>query len=158
MATFETPFLPANFRFENFSVVITEDAAGLTPPTTILQSDQAFAVTVSWENDGLATGMIAGEWHLLLFADAIGGPPEELVFEAGTDHIFDLTPPPGGGPVSYSKTIDVPAGRLPVVGGHGVTIYKLVVSLTYFDASGTRTRGPIAAFEDSVTIQIYDEG
>ncbi|GJM42070.1 MAG: hypothetical protein DHS20C20_23520 [Ardenticatenaceae bacterium] len=154
MATFETPFDPACFRFENFSVVISEDANGITPPTRILQHDQDFYITVNWENQGTCTGMIAGEWHLLLFAESIGPGDEKIHFDPDA-HIFDLNPGPAP---TYSRTIRVPAGTLGVAGDHGVSLYRLIVSLTYFDASGVRMRGPISVFEDAITIQIYEEG
>lgn len=151
---FETFFKPENFRFENYKVEIFEDAAGIKPPTTILQSDQNFYVRVSWENWGKATGMICGEWHLVLFAESVGPGDDYLLYDSADAHIEPLTP--GSEPVKYSYDIDVKKGTLPVVGAHGVTLYNLYVSLTYFDA--THRRGPIAVNDKDTTIQIYDEG
>jgi hypothetical protein len=152
MAETETIFLPANFRFENFVTEVSDvTPVGVSPPKTILDSDQDLQIKVSWENHGLATGMVDGRWHLLVMAESQGPGPEVILVDPG-DHIFDLNPGPE--PRSYSRTVDVPAGTLPVVGGHGVTLYKLITSLTYFDAAGNR--GPIAAYEEGPIIQIYE--
>jgi hypothetical protein len=59
---------------------------------------------------------------------------------------------PGISPVNYFVHVDVLAGRVqaPPAG----SLYKLAVTLTYFDASGAP--GPMAAFEEGPLLQFYN--
>ena len=164
MATCETVFdpFPGLFSIVNFQVDIFDLLPpGTTPPTNIIQDDQDWGVTVRWETEGLINGMVDGEWHLLAFAEGIGPGAEKIIFDPA-DHIVPLVPVPFPGTSSYTHTLDVdqsnPASprRLPVVGGHGVTLYRLIISLTYFDASTPRNRGPIACFEDQGILPVYE--
>jgi len=145
----ETIFAPAVFSIVNLQAVVEEP--GVSPPSMIIRSNVDWKITVSWTTTGSGTSMICGRWHLLVFAESIGPGSEVILVDPG-DHIFDLEPGPS--PVSYTRTFDVPQGRLPVVGGHGVTLYKLVTSLTYFAADGSR--GPIACYEEGPIVQMYD--
>jgi len=149
---FETPFATPVFTFENLTAVPHEHPAPGVPlaaPTTIIRTDQSWAVQVSWENTGLATGMIDGKWHLHVFAESMGQGVEKTLTDPN-DHIFPLQPGPAP---TYSRHFHVPAGSLPA-GPTGVTLYKIVTSLTYIDAAGNR--GPIAAYVEGPIIQIYD--
>jgi len=151
---FETPFAPAVFNFVDLEAVPHEHPAPGVPladPTTIIRTDQSWAIQVSWKNTGLATGMIDGKWHLHVFAESLGAGPEVTLTDLPEDHIFDLNPGPS--PVSYSRHFHVNAGALPV-GPEGVRLYKLATSLTYIDAAGNR--GPMAAYVEGPIIQIYD--
>jgi hypothetical protein len=150
---FETPFAEAVFTFEDLQAVPHEHPAPglpLADPTTIIRTDQSWAVQVSWRNTGLATGMIDGQWHLHVFAESLGPGAEVMLTDLPEDHIFDLEPGPAP---SYNRHFHVNAGALPV-GPAGVTLYKLVTSLTYIDAAGNR--GPMAAYVEGPIIQVYD--
>ena len=151
---FETPFLVTNFTFEDLEAVPHEHPAPTAPlaaPATIIRTDQSWAVRVSWKNTGLATGMIGGSWHLHVFAESIGPGADVMLTDFPEDHIFELEPDPE--PVVYDRHFHVFAGVLPV-GPAGVTLYKLVTSLTYIDLAGNR--GPIAAYVEGPIIQVYD--
>ena len=152
----ETIFAADVFLIEDLEAVVTDvTPPGESPPTSVIRSDQDIEITVSWKTTGGGTGMIAGEWHLLVFAESLGPGPEVILVDPD-DHIFDLEPGPAP---EYSRVVNVSAGTLPVVGGHGVTLYKLTTSLTYFDASpGGRVRGEMACYVHGPIIQIYDVG
>lgn len=141
--TFETPFAPAVF---DGTITASAHEHGGTPPSAIIRTDQSWAVNVRIENTGIATGMIAGRYHLHLLLESIGpGPELDLVDPA--DHVFNLTPGPS--PVIYSRHVDVPAGRV------SPGVYKLVVWVRYIEPTGTP--GPMAAHVDiSPPIEFYN--
>ena len=145
---FETPF-PANL-FAG-SIIALEHEHGGVAPQTIIRTDQSWAVNVSWTTTGLVTGMIAGSWHLHVYLESIGpGADLDLTDAINPGHIIPLTP--GISPVNYFVHIDVLAGTViaPLAG----ILYKLAVTLTYFDASGAP--GPMAAFEEGPLLQFYN--
>jgi hypothetical protein len=145
---FETPF-PA-FLFAG-SINALQSENGGVAPQTIIRTDQSWAVTVNWTTTGFVTGMIAGEWHLHLYLESIGpGPDLDLIDAVNPGHIIPLTPGPS--PVNYSVRIDVPAGT--VTAPPAGQLYKLAVTLTYFDATGAP--GPMAAFQEGSLLQFYN--
>ena len=148
----ETIYADAVYRINDLTAVVGDvTPPGVSPPTRIIRSDQDIQISVSWNTTGLGTGMITGNWHLLVFAESVG-PGDEVILVDPGDHIFPLDPGPS--PRNYSRTFDISAGTLPVVGGHGVTLYKLTTTLTYFDA--TFARGPMACYVEGPIIQIYE--
>ena len=145
---FETPFPPA--LFAGTITAVEHEHGGVTPPS-IIRTDQSWAVNVSWTTTGLATSMICGDWHLHVYLESIGpGPDLDLTDAVNPGHVIPLTP--GISPVSYFVHFDVLAGRVqaPPAG----SLYKLAVTLTYFDASGAP--GPMAAFEEGPLLQFYN--
>ena len=145
---FETPFPPAIFA--GTIDAVQHEHAGVTPPS-IIRTDQSWAVNVSWTTTGLATGMICGEWHLHAYLESIGpGPDLDLIDAISPGHVIPLTP--GLSPVSYFVHLDVLAGA--VTAPPAGSLYKLAVTLTYFDASGAP--GPMAAFEEGPILQFYN--
>jgi hypothetical protein len=145
---FETPF--SKFLFAGVVTSLQQENGGAYPET-IIRTSQSWAVTVSWTTTGLATGMIAGDWHLHLFLESIGpGPDLDLIDADSAEHIIPLTPGPS--PVHYSVRVDVPATAV-VAPGQG-RLYKLAASLTYFEPGGAA--GPMAAFEEGPILQFYD--
>jgi hypothetical protein len=145
---FETPF-PANL-FAG-SIIAVEHEHGGVAPQTIIRTDQSWAVNVSWTTTGLVTGMIAGSWHLHVYLESIGpGADLDLTDAINPGHIIPLTP--GISPVNYFVHFDVLAGT--VTAPPAGILYKLAVTLTYFDASGAP--GPMAAFEEGPLLQFYN--
>src|SRR5215212_6670152 len=142
---FETPF-PANLFAGTITAV--EHEHGGVAPQTIIRTDQSWAVNVSWTTTGLATGMIAGAWHLHVYLESIGpGADLDLTDAINPGHIIPLTP--GISPVNYFVHFDVLAST--VTAPPAGILYKLAVTLTYFDASNAP--GPMAAFEEGPLLQ-----
>ena len=148
MAAFETPFPPALFAG---TITALQHEHGGVAPSTIIRTDQSWAVNVSWTTTGLATGMICGDWHLHVYLESIGpGPDLDLTDAIAPGHIIPLTP--GLSPVNYFVHVDILANTVPApLAG---SVYKLAVTLTYFDASGAP--GPMAAFEEGPMLQFYN--
>ena len=145
---FETPFPPA--LFAGTITALQHEHGGVTPPS-IIRTDQSWAVNVSWRTTGLATSMICGEWHLHAYLESIGpGPDLDLTDAVAPGHIIPLTP--GISAVDYFVYLYVLAGT--VTAPPAGAIYKLAVTLTYFDASGAP--GPMAAFEEGMLLQFYN--
>ena len=149
---FETPF-GAAFAGTITATVHEHTGPGdpPAPPTTIIRTNNPWAINISWQTTGLGTGMITGNWHLHVFLESIGpGPDLDLVDLAPGDHVIPLTP--GLPPVDYFVHFDVPAGRVsaPAAG----RLYKLVVSLTYIESTGSP--GPMAAYVEGPVLQFYN--
>jgi hypothetical protein len=145
---FETPFPPA--LFAGTITAVPHEHGGVSP-ASIIRTDESWAVNVRWTTTGLATGMIAGNWHLHVYLESIGpGPDRDLTDAIAPGHIIPLTP--GVSPINYFVHFDVLAGTItaPPAG----ILYKLAVTLTYFDASGAP--GPMAAFEEGPLLQFYN--
>lgn len=143
---FETPF--PKFLFAGMINAFHQENGGAYPET-IIRTNQSWAVNVSWTTTGLATPMIDGTWHLHLYLESMGPGPDLNLIDP-PDHVVPLAP--GLSPVNYSVRIDVPAFTVaaPLAG----VLYKLVVTLTYFDITGAP--GPMAAFEEGPILQFYN--
>ena len=129
---FETPFGDA---FEG-TISATVHEHGGEAPRTIIQTDDSWAVNVRWRTTGVGTGMITGTWHLHVFLESIG-PGADLNLIDPADHVIPLTP--DDSPVDYFVHFDVPATNNPTVPLAGA-LYKLVVSLTYFEPTGSKLK------------------
>ncbi len=154
---FETPF--GNLFAGTITATVHEhDAPPGAPPLTIIRTDQDWAVNVSWETTGLATGMITGNWHLHCFLESIGTGADLDLIDPGpsggpSDHVIPLKP--GTSPVPYFVHFDVPAGRvnIPDPVPPAGRLYRLVVSLTYREPTGGP--GPMAGFVEGPILQFY---
>ena len=145
---FETPFPPA--LFAGTITAVAHEHGGVAP-ASIIRTDQSWAVNVSWQTTGGVTSMIAGSWHLHIYLESIGpGDDLDLTDAIAPGHIIPLTPGPS--PVDYFVHVDILAGTVtaPLAG----SLYKLAVTLTYFDATGAP--GPMAAFEEGPLLQFYN--
>jgi len=141
---FETLFPPDVFAGTIIEAKVHEH--GGTAPSSIIRTDQNWAVNVAWKNTGPATGMIGGNYDLHLLLERIG-PGDDLDLTDPNDHFIPLTPGPE--PVNYAKHVDIPAHRVPA------GIYKVVVVLRYFEPSGAP--GPMSAYEEtSPLIEFYN--
>ena len=141
--SFETPFASTVF---DGKITASAHEHGGTGPQSIIRTNQSWAVNVSWTNEGLATGMITGSYHLHLLLERIG-PGGDLDLIDPADHIIPITPGPS--PVNYSRHVDVAAGVVPA------GVYKLVVLLRYLEPGGAP--GPMSAYEEiSPLLEFYD--
>jgi len=147
---FESPFgVPGCFEGTISAIPAHEDTPPGGPPQTIIRTDQSWHIHVSWTTTGSCTGMVGGQWHLHAVLESMG-PGQELILTDPADHFIPLTPGPS--PVNYSRTINIPAGRVNP-GPTGTLVYKLVVTLTYVDLTGSP--GPMAAYVELPMIQFY---
>jgi hypothetical protein len=152
---FETPFPPAVFSGTINATVHEHTGAGdpPSPPITIIRSNNPWAVNVNWQTSGIANGMITGDWHLHVYLESIGpGDDLDLIDPAPGDHIKPLVP---GVLSNYFVHFDVRSMQdlgvaIPLAG----RLYKLVVSLTYLEPTGSP--GPMAAFVEGPTLQFYN--
>jgi hypothetical protein len=124
-------------------------------PQTIIQTGKHWSVHINWKTFGPANAMVGGSWHLHAYLESVGpGPDLDLIDSpppTPTDHVIPLTPS-SSAEVAYSAHLDVPAGTVtaPLAG----RIFKLVVTLTYFDLLGGP--GPMAAYVEGPIVQFYN--
>lgn len=119
------------------------DPAGIDPPSTIIQTDDAWDVEVDWGINGVPAFFLGGEWHVRVFAESVGPGPEQ---ELGHDHVPVAAAPPALNR-AYNMTIHVPAGTLP----EGT--YKLVTVINYTNGG---IPGEMAGFDDQTVVQVYE--
>jgi hypothetical protein len=148
----ETKFDPANFDFANLVATVHEHGVppGVTPPTSIIRTDQDWSVHVSFDNIGATTGMIGGEYDVHLYLE-IWGPAVDLDLTDPADHVIPLVPGPA--PVSYNFEIDIPAGAV-TAPDEGGTLANVIVAITYRNLAGDPDH--IAAHIETGTIQFFN--
>ena len=120
---------------------------GGASPTTIIRTDNSWAVNINWTFKGILSTMITGRWHVHVLLESIGEGPEYSLFDADADQ--ELKP---GGTGDYFCHFDVPAGR--VAAGHEGSAYKMVVTLTYRNPMGQPR--PVAAYYAGPVLQFYN--
>ncbi len=157
---FESPFAPSVF---DATITATAHEHAGAPPATIIRTDQSWAVNISWTTTGLATGMIAGFWHLHVFLESLGPGADLDLIDPGPaggpdEHIIPLTP--GASPVNYFVHFDVAAGRvnIPTPVPAAGRLYKVVTSVTYREpgpGGAVGPPGPMAAYVEGPVLQFY---
>ncbi len=125
---------------------LVEDPSGISPPSSIIQTDDAWQVVVSWNISGIAAMFLGGNWTVRVFVESIGPGPEVQV---GTTQVVPLSAAPPATSRSYNTTMPVGAGVLPEGS------YKLVTLLNYENAG---VSGEMAAFVESPIVQIIPPG
>lgn len=161
----ETLFGPTSpfFKFTVFNAAVHEhDVPPGVAPTNIIRTDQDWSVHVNWTVDGLITGMISGFWDLHVSLESIGpGAELDLTDPVLDDHLIPLVTGGGGGPVNYSRHVDIAAGVVPAPTHAGSELYIVGVSLTYREVlpgGGFGPPGPMACFSTERTVQFYNPG
>src|SRR5512139_1339574 len=100
---FET--LSADFAVQNFTAEVHEHT-NPTAPTTVIATDQQWAVQIHWETTGHMSNHLPGTWHVGVWIESIGEGDEKQV---GWVHV-PLTP--GADPVVYNAEIVVQPGAV----------------------------------------------
>lgn len=114
-------------------------------PTTIIRTDQRWAVRFNWETLGPLNYVMAGKWHLQLFLEQMGVGEFELPCRtADVDFIAR--------PNTYEEVITINEGLVPA------GIYKLVVAITFSGPPPESRSGPIALFGEGPMMQFYEAG
>ena len=159
----ETLFGPASglFDFTVFNAVVHEhDTPPGGLPRNIIRTDQDWSVHVNWTVDGMLTGMIAGFWDLHVALESIGPGPELDLTDPG-DHVIPLVTGGGGGPVNYTREVNIAAGVVPALPHHGSELYIVGVSMTYREVLPgglIGPPGPLACHSVERTVQFYNPG
>ena len=120
-----------------------EDPGGIQPPSTIIQTDDAWNIVVEWSIDGVAAPFLGGDWHVRVFVESIG---PGFAGQVGPTVDVPLASQPPGPPRNYEATVNVAAGFL----AEGT--YKIVALLNY-DVLGDPQE--MAAFHDGPIVQLY---
>lgn len=143
---FEVSGTPSSGLHGHIQATVMEH--GGTAPTTIIRTDQAWAVDLTWQLHGPLVPMICGHWCLHIFMESIGSGPEFSLPDPGPEILIPVNQPSG----NYSHHFHVPAGR--VTADHCSTPYKVVVAITYKTQYGTP--GPLAGFVEGPILQFYN--
>lgn len=119
---------------------------GGASPTTIIDYDQDWGITLDWQLTGSLVPFVCGTWCISLFFESIGNGPE---FDLHHDHEIKLDPCNGG---KYHYDFKVRKGT--VKKEHCGRPYKLVVAIVY--ETECHRPGPMAGFVELPMIQFYD--
>jgi hypothetical protein len=139
---FEHPF--GGFLIGALTAAV-EDPAGIEPPSTIIQTDDAWNIRVDWSVDGGFAPFLGGDWHVSVFVESIGPGFEGQV--GGPVDVPVADAPPAPLPREYSATVGVAAGDL------AAGTYKVVTLLNY-DNGGFPQE--MAAFQEGPVVQLYE--
>ena len=143
---FET--LSPDFDVDHFTATVHEHT-NPTVPTTVIATDQEWAVQVHWETRGHMSNHLPGTWCVNVWIESIGEGDEKKI---GWVHV-PLSP--GADPVIYNAEITVPAGKVSVP-PHQSTPFKLVTTVTYMWPNDIP--GPMAGYIENPIIQFYNPG
>ena len=114
-------------------------------PVTMIRHEQQWGARFKWTTDGGLNYMMAGEWHLQIFLESVGGA--EFSFPPGMGEAkvrFESEP------YEYDKDIEIPAEKVP----DGV--YRLVASIVLLGP--TNVPGPVAGFAEGPMVKFYTVG
>jgi hypothetical protein len=125
------------------ATAVVEDPAGITPPHTIIQSNDAWRVRVNWTMSGLIAGFLGGDFHVRVYAESVGGGFEGQLGATVNIAVASVPNPP---PKNYQALVNVAAGFL------APGAYKLVTLINY---SNLGVPQEMAAFVEGPIIQIY---
>lgn len=102
-------------------VATVEDPAGVNPPSTIIQAEDAWRVHVDWSITAAAP-FVSGDWKVSVYAESIGGGFEGLL---GSVVVPLNAAPPLPLPRNYHAFVNV-AGNTLAAGA-----YRLVTLINY---------------------------
>lgn len=125
------------------TVAVVEDPAGVNPPSTIIQAEDAWRVHVDWSITNIAAPFLGGDWQVRVYAESIGGGFEGLL---GTVSVPLNTALPLPLPRQYHAFVNVAGGFL------AAGAYRLVTLINY---SNLGVPLEMAAFEEGPIIQVY---
>lgn len=121
---------------------VVEDPAGISPPTHIIQEDDAWRIRVDWSLSGFLAPFLGGvDYEVSAYADSLAG---------GYEGQIGTTQNVAGGPLNLQAVINVPAGNM--VGGLPAGAYKLTTLITC-NAGGVPLE--MAGFLEGPVIQVY---
>lgn len=124
-------------------VATVEDPAGVNPPSTIIQAEDAWRVHVDWSITAAAAPFVSGDWKVSVYAESIGGGFEGLL---GSVVVPLNAAPPLPLPRNYHAFVNVADNTL------AAGAYRLVTLINY---SHLGIPLEMAAFEEGPIIQVY---
>ena len=124
----------------DFSATVTE--VGGQEPQTVIRSNQAWNIEVSWEEQGAA--LIPGNWVVDAYVESIG--PGDEVRVGGATSAFAAG--------AHTVNIAVAPGNPPVVVGQETTPFKLVITLTANNGAGGQYS--MAGFQEGPILQFFN--
>ena len=145
---FEAPF---GDLLTGTAEITVKDPAGITPPSTIIKTDDAWQVEVKWEIDGVAASFIGGEWEVSVFVEAIGPGAEKQVGTTKNVPLSDAAPLPL--PRAYTTAVDVPAFDPNTGAGLDKGAYRLITLVNYKNQNMPLE---MAAFVEGPILQVYE--
>jgi hypothetical protein len=146
---FEVPLVNPN---GDISATVTE--IGGVNPTTIIQFNDPWQVTVNWHMLGDNWELLGGTWHVHVNLESIGPGPELSLFDPSVDCFNQSFPSLTG---HYTCVFDVPANSVNPPAGlapHQSLPMKMVVVITAEDLLGNPA--PIAAYYEGPILQFYN--
>lgn len=115
-------------------------------PSTILDANVPFSVTVNWTVPAALAPFLGGSFRLRCYAESIGPGPEQQI--GGTVNV-----PVVPGQQNYASSINVPGNTLPGEGA-GVPpvsgLYKMVTVIQHINGGATEGSG----FADQPVVQL----
>jgi hypothetical protein len=126
--------------------VEVKDPNGITPPSTIIQTDDSWMVEVTLELEGTALPYLGGQWLATVYEESIGPGDERKL---GSETL------PITGADEYVFTINVPsfvADPSPT-GGLGPGTYRLVTVINYENFAVPLE---MVAYQEGPVIQMYE--
>jgi len=107
-------------------------------PVRIIPTTDAWSIKLSWNLSGLFASVLAGDWHVTAYLEALDGGTDPG--QVGPSMVVPLTIA-----TAYSTTINVPPG---VRAG----VFKLTTAITYKIGA---TPFPMAAFSEGTILQFF---
>ena len=132
----------------NFAAIVHEHS-NPHAPSSVIRTDQEWAVRVNFETSGGLSHVLTGQWHIGVYIESIGPGQEE---EIALTHI-PLRPGPGT--VSYTADLVVRPGRINVP-DHQTKPFMLVTTVSYIQPDGRP--GAMAGYLEGPIVQFYNVG
>jgi hypothetical protein len=143
---FEVEF-PSNLLAGIITAEVYEDGEA---PSRILDIEDGWNVDIHWELTGPVFPMIDGTWHVDGYMESMGpGDEFELPNEPAP---ISVNPNPTH---KYDAHFHIPAGTVNPAPGENDIVYKLVVTVTYFNTWGVP--GPMAGFVEVPMLHFYKD-
>jgi hypothetical protein len=152
------PNIP-NLISGDITTIVVRDPAADFPPfevgNHVLDPTEEFQVDVTWEINGLLRPLwlkaLAGNWNVQLFAESLGGGPEQLIAS-------DNNVPADPTVFQYQVRLRVAGGTLPEgnPGSNVSGIYKLVVAV-FLNSNLGRPGFDMVGFSEGPIVQVEDQ-
>jgi hypothetical protein len=153
MSTIQLPVPSPLISGGDFTATVLDPGSGT--PTTVIRTEDAWAVSAEWYLEGPIVSILNGSWRLQVALESIGNqgtemvsPPVFVAYGSGT--LSGVYP---NQKMSFTSAVNFPAGTPPLAGAPDVA-YHVSAMLTYLTPASTP--GPFAAVIDLGLVQIFD--
>lgn len=125
-------------------------------PSRIIDIKDDLLIDIKWGTYGSLVPYLCGYWCVQVFLECYGNCGVDFV---KTAPLIPLNPCGDG---TYSATVTVPAGTIPVPSGSCSCVCKFVCTVTYLttctDSNGNYKPGAIAGMVEGPILQFYNMG